>query len=92
MKMRRLAWVFCLLGLGGLLHAQITTTTLVGTVTDKTGAVVIDAKVTATNTGTNLQRSVKTNEQGEYRIEFLPVGSTRCKWRRPASRSSSGKA
>jgi hypothetical protein len=63
-----------LLFLVGFLPAQITTTTLVGTVTDKTGAVVVDAKVTATNTGTNLQRSVKTNAQGEYRIEFLPVG------------------
>src|SRR6516164_3253886 len=74
MKIRPLAWVTCLLFLVGFLPAQITTTTLVGTVTDKTGAVVIDAKVTATNTGTNLQRSVKTNEQGAYRIEFLPVG------------------
>jgi hypothetical protein len=63
-----------LLGLVGFLPAQITTTTLVGTVTDKTGAVVVDARVTATNIGTNFQRSVKTNAQGEYRIEFLPVG------------------
>jgi hypothetical protein len=74
MKIRPLAWVTCLLCLAGFLPAQITTTTLVGTVTDKTGAVVVDANVTATNTGTNLQRSVKTNAQGEYRIEFLPVG------------------
>lgn len=66
----------CFLGLASVtLSAQITTTTLLGTVTDKTGAVVIDAKVTATNTGTNVQRSVKTNAQGEYRIEFLPVGN-----------------
>lgn len=54
--------------------AQVTTTTLIGTVTDKTGAVVVGASVTATNTGTNLQRSVNTNGGGEYRIEFLPVG------------------
>src|SRR5215469_11869688 len=67
----RLAW---LAGFIVSLHAQITTTTLVGTVTDKTGAVLVDASVTATNTGTNLERSVKTNAQGEYRIEFLPVG------------------
>ena len=70
MRIKALAWVTCLLFLVGFLPAQITTTTLVGTVTDKTGAVVVDAKVTATNTGTNLQRSVKTNAQGEYRIEF----------------------
>jgi hypothetical protein len=65
----------CFLGLVSLaLNAQITTTTMIGTVTDKTGAVIVDAKVTAANTGTSLQRSVTTNAQGEYRIEFLPVG------------------
>src|SRR5215469_4772388 len=65
----------CFLGLASLaLHAQVTTTTMIGTVADKTGAVVATARVTATNTGTNLERSVNTNEQGEYRIDFLPVG------------------
>jgi Carboxypeptidase regulatory-like domain len=65
----------CVLGFTAIsVAAQVTTTTLLGTVIDKTGAVVVDAKVTATNTGTNLQRSVKTNGEGEYRIEFLPVG------------------
>jgi hypothetical protein len=74
MKITRFV-VICFLGLASVvLSAQITTTTLIGTVTDKTGAVVVDAKVTATNTGTNLQRVVRTNGQGEYRIEFLPVG------------------
>src|SRR5882762_7629316 len=58
-----------------VLNAQITTTTLFGTVTDKSGAVVADADVTATNTGTNLVRSSKANAQGEYRIEFLPIGN-----------------
>lgn len=68
--------IICFLGLATIaLSAQITTTTLVGTVTDKTGAVVVDAKVTATNSGTNVSRSVNTNAQGEYRIEFLPVGN-----------------
>src|SRR5215467_3252386 len=65
----------CFLGLASLaLHAQITTTTMIGTVADKTGAVIPNVRVTATNTGTNLRRSVDTNQQGEYRIEFLPVG------------------
>jgi Carboxypeptidase regulatory-like domain len=74
MKIGRFACM-CFLGLASVvLNAQITTTTMIGTVTDKTGAVVVDAKVSATNTGTNLQRSVRTNAQGEYRIEFLPVG------------------
>jgi hypothetical protein len=55
------------------LNAQ-TTTTLLGTVSDKSGAIVPGAEVTATHTGTNLIRATKTNAQGEYRIDFLPVG------------------
>jgi len=55
------------------LNAQ-TTTTLLGTVSDKSGAIVPGAEVTAANTGTNLVRATKTNAQGEYRIDFLPIG------------------
>ena len=55
------------------LHAQ-TTTTLFGTVTDKSGAVVPGAQVTATDIGTNFTRTTQTNSTGEYRMEFLPIG------------------
>ncbi len=54
--------------------AAQTTTTLLGTVTDKTGAVVPGAQVVATNTGTNLTRTTQSNSQGEYRMEFMPIG------------------
>jgi hypothetical protein len=54
--------------------AAQTTTTLLGTVTDKTGAVVPGAQVVATNTGTRLTRTLQTNGQGEYRMEFMPIG------------------
>ena len=54
--------------------AQITTATIVGTVTDNTGAAVSGATVTVTNTDTGLVRTIKTGEDGAYRIEFLPVG------------------
>src|SRR5215472_7875446 len=74
MMLRLVVRLACLAGFIVSLHAQITTTTLVGTVTDKTGAVLVDAQVTATNTGTNLRQSATTNAQGDYRIEFLPVG------------------
>jgi hypothetical protein len=66
---------FCLAA-ASWLQAQ-TTTTLLGTVRDKSGAVVPEADVTATNTGTNLVRAAKTNTQGDYRLDFLPVGSYR---------------
>jgi hypothetical protein len=42
---------------------------------DKTGAVVAGAQVTARNTETNLSRGAQTSGQGEYHIDFLPVGS-----------------
>src|SRR5271156_519139 len=55
--------------------AQITTTALTGSVMDKKGGMVVGADVIATNVDTNLSRSTKTNDSGEYRIEFLPVGN-----------------
>ena len=58
---------------GSLAQAQ-TTTTLFGTISDKTGGVVPAATITAINAGTNQTRTVQSNTQGEYRIEFLPIG------------------
>lgn len=68
--------LFCLLGVlsSGRLLAQITTATVVGTVTDSTGAAVPNAQATITNTDTNLTRTVTANSQGQYRFDFLPVG------------------
>src|ERR1044071_1282479 len=53
---------------------QVTTATIVGTVTDPGGAIVPNAQVTARNTDTGLSRTVSSNDEGNYRIEFLPVG------------------
>jgi hypothetical protein len=48
---------------------------VVGTVTDQSGAVVADAKVTAANVGTGLSRTVTTSSTGDYVIPNLPVGT-----------------
>jgi len=56
-------------------QAQITTATLVGTVSDSTGAVIPNAQVTAINVDTNLKHTVQSNGDGAYRLEFLPVGN-----------------
>jgi hypothetical protein len=69
----RTTFVLCLLA-APLVYAQ-TTTTVYGTVSDKSGAVVPGAQVTATNTGTNLARTAQTNAEGQYRFEFMPIGS-----------------
>ena len=69
------AVAFLVLPAHRLLHAQLTTSTIFGTISDPSGATVASAEVTATNTGTNFARSVQSSPQGEYRLEFLPVGS-----------------
>ncbi|MGH9512612.1 MAG: carboxypeptidase regulatory-like domain-containing protein [Terriglobales bacterium] len=54
---------------------QITTSIIVGTVTDASGAAIPSAEVTALNTATDFSRTAATNAEGEYRIDFLPVGN-----------------
>src|SRR5436853_7684227 len=53
---------------------QVTTATLVGTVTDPGGAIVPGAQVIARSLDTGLTRTVTSSDAGTYRIEFLPVG------------------
>ncbi|MBC7926271.1 MAG: carboxypeptidase regulatory-like domain-containing protein, partial [Bryobacteraceae bacterium] len=54
--------------------AQQTTATLLGTVTDSTGAIMPNVTVRATNVATNAQREVKTDEGGGYSLPFLAAG------------------
>jgi hypothetical protein len=58
----------------GLLHAQTITGAFTGSVTDASGAAVPNAKVTATNQGTNVTFTANTNTEGIYNILFLPIG------------------
>ena len=51
------------------------TASILGTVTDPSGAVVPDAKVTAKNTGTGIARSVQTGSNGEYAFTSLQLGT-----------------
>ena len=54
--------------------AQINTATIVGSVTDQTGAVVPGATVTVTNVATEAARVAETDAAGNYGIELLPPG------------------
>jgi hypothetical protein len=47
---------------------------LTGAVKDPSGSVIKDARVTATNLGTAQSRSALTDNDGSYRITFLPPG------------------
>ena len=51
-----------------------TTATIVGAVTDSTGAVVPNTKVTAVHKATGLTRTTLTNQSGNYVLPLLPVG------------------
>src|SRR5437588_4644310 len=55
--------------------AQTGTTSLRGTVTDKTGAAVVGAKVTVSNQGLGLTRESTTGTTGEYEVLALPPGT-----------------
>jgi hypothetical protein len=48
--------------------------TIQGTVTDSSGGVIPEAKVTLRNTLTNQSRNMETNEQGFFRADQLAVG------------------
>jgi hypothetical protein len=48
---------------------------LTGTVTDPTNAIIPGVTVTATHTGTGLERTVLTREDGSYRFSLLPPGT-----------------
>ena len=56
------------------LHAQTITAGVNGTVTDASGAVVPNAKITATNVATNVSSSTVTTREGIYVIRNLQVG------------------
>ena len=57
------------------LHAQAVNGTLLGTVTDNTGASLANAKVTATEVGTGAIHESVTNESGNYTFPDLQPGT-----------------
>ena len=70
----RIILVFVLLAAVSL-SAQTFRGTILGTVTDPSGAVVAGAKVTVKNTGTGLERSTQTSADGSYSLPELPIGT-----------------
>ncbi len=60
--------------LASLTLAQTFTGTILGTVSDSTGAVVPNVKVVAISAETNVTRTTNTNDQGYFEIASLPPG------------------
>jgi len=57
------------------LVAQTFRGTILGTVTDASGAVVSGAKVTVRNVNTGLERATQTSTDGSYSVPELPIGT-----------------
>jgi hypothetical protein len=64
-----------ILGGGTRVWAQATTATLVGTVSDTTGAVLGHATVSITNESTGQTYTGQTNDSGNYEFTLLPPGT-----------------
>lgn len=56
-------------------RAQTATGRIIGTATDSQGAAIAGAKITVTNTGTNVNWNTVTNSEGFYQVLELPVGN-----------------
>lgn len=67
--------VVLVLAVTAALYGQATTGQFSGTVTDASGALIPNAKVTVTNTGTGASRAVTTDQTGTYLAPLLPPGA-----------------
>src|SRR5262249_2342900 len=65
------------LALAAAAHAQESRGTIVGRVTDQSGAVIAGADVRATNLATNVTAATRSNEQGNFVLPYLRSGDYR---------------
>jgi hypothetical protein len=74
-KFNRLAFaLLILLALPLLAHGQSSEGTIVGTVTDPSGAVMPNVKITISSELTGAVRTLATNDDGQYVVPGLPIG------------------
>jgi hypothetical protein len=69
------AMAFGLVLLGSLEAKAQDLASIVGAVTDSTGAVVPDAQVTVSNSDQGFTRTVTSNSTGEYSVVRVPIGN-----------------
>jgi hypothetical protein len=72
---RFLAVVLVVLASAGAAYSQAVSASLLGTVTDSTGAVIPGAKVTVMEANTQVSRTGQSNESGNYQFPDLPPGN-----------------
>src|SRR5690242_1355568 len=71
--MRQIRKLSILFAVSAAVYGQ-TTATVVGTVTDTSGAVVPNVSITVTSEDTGLSRKTLTSQSGNYAVPLLPVG------------------
>ena len=72
--MRRLAMFVIIVVFAACARAQFDTATVLGTVTDPTGAVVPHSQVALHNTATGAQATATTDDRGEFRFVDVSIG------------------
>lgn len=77
MVLRRLAVCVLLIGCSSLVLAQLDTASIIGAVSDASGAVVPGAKVEVRNLGTGQTTQLTTDQSGGFVAPVLPVGTYR---------------
>ena len=75
-KMTCLALVLTIVSLASYAGAQISGS-VVGTVVDASGAVIVDANISLTNIATNVTQKTVTTGAGDFRFPLVPVGQYR---------------
>src|SRR5689334_15179744 len=77
MRIVRLMCALCafIIAFGASAFGQAVTGSVLGTVSDATGAVVANAKVTLTEVNTGVSRSVQTNTSGNYSFPDVAGGN-----------------
>ncbi len=66
--------VCCVLLLGCAFVASAQNATVIGTVTDPSGSVIANVKITITNIETGLTRTLTTSDSGQYALPELAIG------------------
>ena len=74
MKSQSIALAALYFGFSGLIFGQATDANLVGMVADASGAVVPGATLELTNTATAVKATARSNTDGSYRFNNLPIG------------------
>src|SRR5688572_15457717 len=89
--MKRLGLLVAMLlscvGLCRTAEAQVTTGTILGTVTDQSGGVLAGATITVTNLDTRFSRTVWTDADGTYFLANMPLGPYDVQAEAPAFRT-----